>query len=113
MLTSMTHSWPAEQGAFGEYVRHKFNRPNDFQEIPCDEANGGPPPGMFDYCTGRFVRHPWLDKDRLKGDTNLSVMRVLMKQLHGHFQSMAGSIVTAGKTNITDVGNLEAQDTMG
>lgn len=46
-------NWPAEQGALTEYVRYEF--PDRFREIPCDEALGYP--GISIGCSGRLVRH--------------------------------------------------------
>jgi hypothetical protein len=47
--------WPAEQGAFGTYIRRQFTLPDDRIELPCTEANGFP--GANFECHGIFIRH--------------------------------------------------------
>jgi hypothetical protein len=47
--------WPAEQGAFGTYIRRQFTEPDDLLVLPCTEANGFP--GANFECQGSFVRH--------------------------------------------------------
>jgi hypothetical protein len=49
--------WPAEQAAFGEYIRYQFNESTDINAVPCNEANGFPDGG--EGCNGLFVRHSW------------------------------------------------------
>jgi len=61
-------TWPAEQAAFGEYIRYAFNKTEDIKEIPCDEANGFP--GSGSECRGVFVRHHWSDKTLVPGVMN-------------------------------------------
>lgn len=67
--------WPAEQGAFNEYVRHEFNRSSDLQPIACNEANGFP--GQHMNCSGVFLRHFTSDKLQVKPN----VAQVLLEDL--------------------------------
>jgi hypothetical protein len=75
--------WPAEQAAFGEYIRYMFSEPNDLNEIACDDANGFPESGSG--CSGRFIRHLWTAKMRTRDVVNDGVMQVLLKRLHDQF----------------------------
>ncbi|KIM94355.1 hypothetical protein OIDMADRAFT_106766 [Oidiodendron maius Zn] len=75
--------WPAEQAAFGEYIRYMFSEPNDLNEIPCDEANGFPESEQG--CSGRFIRHLWTAKGQTRDVVNNGVMQVLLKRLHDQF----------------------------
>lgn len=59
----LTKVWPAEQGAFDEYIRYKFA--DSVGEFPCEDAIGYPPEGI-DGCYGRIVRHYTLDKNGVK-----------------------------------------------
>jgi hypothetical protein len=58
-------NWPAEQGAWGNYIRRMFNETNDYIEIPCTEANGFPDMGTE--CFGSLIRHYTTGKDRIRG----------------------------------------------
>ncbi|KAH8878915.1 hypothetical protein GQ53DRAFT_756349 [Thozetella sp. PMI_491] len=75
--------WPAEQAAFGEYIRYMYNEPNDLREVPCDEANGYPE--SESNCSGRFIHHLWLDKGKTKDVINTGFMQIVMKRLHDQF----------------------------
>ena len=62
--SKFANTWPAEQGAFGNFMRRQFNETGDRIEIPCTEANGFP--GMNTECFGVFVRHYTISKDRVR-----------------------------------------------
>lgn len=49
--------WPAEQKAFGEYIRPEFTKPTDINAIDCSEANGFPEAEQG--CDGMFLQHHW------------------------------------------------------
>jgi hypothetical protein len=59
----LVHDWPAEQGAWGNFMRRQFNETDDYIEIPCTEANGFP--GMGTECFGSLIRHYTIGKDRI------------------------------------------------
>lgn len=59
----LTHDWPAEQGAWGNFMRRQFNDTDDYIEIQCTEANGFP--GMGTECYGSLIRHYTIGKDRI------------------------------------------------
>lgn len=80
-----------EQGAFSEYLRVRYNEPDDVIELPCDESNGYP--GADGECHGRLVRHVWTAKDSTKGIINDSFMQVLMWQLHKQFMTDPSSMM--------------------
>jgi hypothetical protein len=68
-------NWPAEQGAFGNFMRRQFNETHDRIEIPCSEANGFP--GMGTECWGTFIRHFTIGKDRVRDGVAASLAQSL------------------------------------
>ncbi|QKX63428.1 uncharacterized protein TRUGW13939_10598, partial [Talaromyces rugulosus] len=40
--STWAYNWAHEQAALRDYIRHKYDRPEDVVEIPCAEANGSP-----------------------------------------------------------------------
>jgi hypothetical protein len=100
--------WPAEQAAFGDYIRYMYDRPGDLVEIPCDEANGFPGSGTS--CSGRFVRHMWTAKERTKGIIGDGVLQALFEQLRGQF--LASDTIVERKSNgfmrVAGVDGIEA-----
>jgi hypothetical protein len=68
-------NWPAEQGAFGNFMRRQFDLPTDLLPIACTEANGFP--GMGTECTGDFIRHYTIAKDRVNGGTAASLAQLV------------------------------------
>jgi hypothetical protein len=77
-------TWPAEQAAFGEYIRYAFDGEEDVKSISCDEANGFPG-NPFGECNGVFVRHHWSNKDLVKGIVGDGILRPLMGSIHENF----------------------------
>lgn len=69
--------WPAEQGAWGNYIRRMFNDTNDYIEIPCTEANGFP--GMGTECFGSLIRHFTTRKDRINGGVASTFAQAIVK----------------------------------
>ncbi|KAF2459128.1 hypothetical protein BDY21DRAFT_362607 [Lineolata rhizophorae] len=72
--------WSFDQGAFAEYVRYAFDQPDDILDVPCGEANGYPE--SEGSCDGKFIRHFWIQKDKLKAGVADSMMQVLVDRLH-------------------------------
>jgi hypothetical protein len=66
--------WPAEQGAWGTYMRRQFNESTDRIEIPCTEANGFP--GMNTECFGLFIRHFTIDKSKITPGVSASLAQM-------------------------------------
>lgn len=91
------NKWPAEQAAFGNYIRYKFAKSGDLNEIPCDEANGYP--GSNSECSGTFIRHFWMQKDSTGDQVNHGVMNVLMHRVMQQFKDNLKSLVMQRKTN--------------
>lgn len=69
--------WPAEQGAFNEYVRHDF--PEYVHSFPCAEAMGWPD---WDVCQGSLIRHYAMAKNKVHGGIESSLAQGLMKVVH-------------------------------
>ena len=88
--------WPAEQAAFGEYVRYMFKEPHDLNEVDCDEANGFPESETE--CHGRFIRHLWSAKARTRNIINDGFMQIVLQQAHDQFVA-DDSIVIQRETN--------------
>ena len=68
-------NWPAEQGAWGNFMRRTFNETDDYIEIPCTEANGFP--GMGTECWGCLIRHYTIGKDRIRGGVASSLAQAV------------------------------------
>lgn len=81
--SEFAHGWPAEQGAFSQYIRHHYAEPNDLRYIPCDDAMGFPGNNMN--CSGTFLRHYTSDKQAVK--TNVG--QVLLSSLYSAFAMQA------------------------
>lgn len=79
--SKLAHGWPAEQGAYSEYIRHYFTEPEDTMSISCDDANGFP--GQHMNCSGTFLRHYTSDKPAVKID----VGQILLESLTAVFVS--------------------------
>lgn len=67
-------NWPAEQGAFTEYVRNEFA--DRVREIPCDEALGYP--GISIGCSGRLVRHYTSEEGLIRGAMGDTLLERMM-----------------------------------
>jgi hypothetical protein len=74
-----------EQTAFSEHVRYNFQDDNTIKVLPCDEANGAPDAAQSG-CTGRFVRHYWINKDFAKREFRDGVMQAMVPLLTTSFQ---------------------------
>lgn len=72
------HGWPAEQGAFGDYIIPHFNETTDFMGVSCDDAMGFPNQGFG--CKGNFIRHFTTGKDQVKGAMSNVLMQTLMSR---------------------------------
>jgi len=73
------YDFPAEQGAFGEFIRPRYR--DVIKEVECDEAMGFP--GFIDGCEGVFVRHYTVDKGRLKGAFEAQVLQEVIGAVQG------------------------------
>jgi hypothetical protein len=84
------YNWSHEQRAFSEYIRYDYNiTPETIVSIDCDDAVGWPGflhdvehgnPGISD-CSGNFIRHYTIGKDKVKPAGMLSVMNPLAGML--------------------------------
>jgi hypothetical protein len=83
--------WPAEQGAFGEHIRYKYNEPTDFRSFSCSDGNGFPEQGSE--CRGIFVRHFTTGKGNLKPGTGDSLLQTMMARTHGEIFRKFGDVV--------------------
>jgi hypothetical protein len=79
-------TWSHEQRAFSEYIRYDYNfTPETIISIPCDDAVGWP--GFkkdlegdnykVTDCSGNFVRHYTIGKDKVKTAGTNSIMQAL------------------------------------
>lgn len=69
-----------EQSAFSNFIRHDDRYKAHVREIACDEANGAPEHKLKGpaRCTGRFVRHYWVDKHHIKAAAEEAIAKVLL-----------------------------------
>ncbi|KAH7377621.1 hypothetical protein BKA66DRAFT_571945 [Pyrenochaeta sp. MPI-SDFR-AT-0127] len=84
------YEWSHEQRAFSEYIRYDFNiTPETIVNIPCDDGVGWPGfkkdmegvnPGISD-CSGNFVRHYTIGKQKVKESASTTVMQILSEVL--------------------------------
>lgn len=90
-------NWPAEQGAFGEYVRYEFNRDTDFKAFNCTDGNGFPEQGSE--CLGLFVRHFTTGKDKLKSGVGDALLSTFMGLAQGDMMRKKEEFVIQRDTN--------------
>jgi hypothetical protein len=83
--------WPAEQAAFGEYIRYDFNEPDDIREVECSDANGFPEADQG--CEGIFIRHHWSRKDLVAKMLADSFMHASMDVFRDRFMSKIEDVV--------------------
>ncbi|KAF2402927.1 hypothetical protein EJ06DRAFT_473241 [Trichodelitschia bisporula] len=82
--------WPAEQGAFGEYVRYMYDRETDFKAFACDDANGFP--GQGNDCQGMLVRHFTTGKERLKEEVGDTVLQTIMGRVQADLMARRAEV---------------------
>ncbi|KAF2096310.1 hypothetical protein NA57DRAFT_42756, partial [Rhizodiscina lignyota] len=82
------HRWPAEQGAFNEFIRYEYW--DIIREIPCDDALGYP--GMNSNCHGRLVSHYTLAKKHVKEAAQTALAYGVMQQLQLDLQSRTSEL---------------------
>jgi hypothetical protein len=75
--------WGHEQRAFSLYIRYDFDPDgNNIVDIPCDDAMGYPGLSdielIIDNCTGQFVRHHTIAKDRTKRSADNALLQSIM-----------------------------------
>jgi hypothetical protein len=83
--------WPAEQGAFGEHIRYKYNETTDFRSFNCSDGNGFPEQGSE--CRGIFVRHFTTGKGHLKPGTGDALLQTVMARTHSDIFENYGDVV--------------------
>jgi hypothetical protein len=86
-----------EQSAFGEYIRYDYEK--YIMELPCAEANGYPGVSQS-HCEGRFVRHYWFDKHRVKNDFSDNMMNAITLPLQRIFAENTNGIVYEQNENV-------------
>lgn len=86
-----------EQSAFGEYVRYDYEK--YIYELPCAEANGYPGVRQS-HCEGRFIRHYWFEKSRIKGDFSDNMMNAITLPLQRIFAENTHGVVHEQKENV-------------
>jgi hypothetical protein len=72
--------WPAEQGAFNEYIRYEY--PKNVREIPCDEGTGSPNSPLA--CRGQLVQHYTLNKEDVRPGMETALAAAFMPNLQNH-----------------------------
>lgn len=88
-----------EQGAFSEYVRYDYE--NHIKEMPCAEANGYP--GVREsHCEGRFVRHYWFEKDRIKEDYVNNIMNAITLPIQRIFSENSLGVIRNQTENVIE-----------
>lgn len=95
------HGWPAEQGAFGEIIRYRYNRTSDFMFLSCDDAMGFPSQGTE--CKGRFVRHFTTSKGEIKQATGDALLQTIMARTQ---MEMLGGFDHEGVTVMKDTSEI-------
>ncbi|KAJ9669411.1 hypothetical protein H2201_000278 [Coniosporium apollinis] len=95
------NNWSFDQRAFADHVRYDFNKETDVLDLPCNEANGYPEshPGLAGECHGVFVRHHWIQKQRIKPAVMNSIMHVFMERMHDEFLEGFDKNVLTRQTN--------------
>jgi hypothetical protein len=91
------NEWPAEQGAFGTYIRRQFTRPTDRLQIPCTEANGFP--GMNTECEGMFVRHFTTEKTFVAKGVAASLVQSFFSMVHSEIKEREDIVKINRPTN--------------
>ncbi|CAI6331774.1 unnamed protein product [Periconia digitata] len=86
-----------EQSAFGEYIRYDYE--DAIKELQCAEANGYPGVKQSQ-CEGRFIRHYWFDKFRVKNDFSDNIMNAITLPLQRIFTDMTPGVVEEQKENV-------------
>lgn len=82
-----------EQRAFGQYLRYEYNRTDDILVLPCDEANGSPQ-AHNSGCSGRFMRHYWIEKKHAPITTlGDAVMQAFAPRLHALFHENEENVI--------------------
>ncbi|KAF2194004.1 hypothetical protein K469DRAFT_727456 [Zopfia rhizophila CBS 207.26] len=82
-----------EQSAFGEFVRYDYEE--YIKELPCAEANGYPEVDVAQ-CKGKFIRHYWFEKSRVKNDFQENMMQAITMPMQRIFSEKRGGIVVEG-----------------
>lgn len=106
--SNFSYNWPHEQGAFGNFIRYDFNRPDDVKILKCAEANGCPEVSYLG-CPGKLVRHYWGSKASVPSAVKESIVQYFLLSLHGEFHQNYADIVSNIQLNLsyptTAVGN--------
>ncbi|KAF1816984.1 hypothetical protein P152DRAFT_5547 [Eremomyces bilateralis CBS 781.70] len=94
---NLRQNWPAEQAAFGEYIRYAYDRPTDLHEITCTEGNGWL--GSNSGCDGVFVEHMWSGKNEVHRVVGETVAQAVLARAHQDFVDRAAEMVLVRDTN--------------
>lgn len=78
----------ADQSAFADYVRYDYD--DYIKELPCEDANGSP--GIKE-CEGRFVRHYWYEKFKVKDDYVENIMTAVTLPLQRIFSETPQTVI--------------------
>jgi hypothetical protein len=95
--TKYSKDWPAEQGAWGDYMRRKYNDSMSYKELNCTEANGYE--GMGTECHGIFVSHFTVGKDEVKSRVAQSLATSMFARLQKEMVLSSGDIVVDRPVN--------------
>ncbi|KAJ5397942.1 hypothetical protein N7509_006055 [Penicillium cosmopolitanum] len=104
--SNFSYSWPHEQGAFGNFLRYDFNRPDDVNSLKCAESNGCPEVAHTG-CLGKLVRHYWGSKASVPSAVQESIVQYFLSSLHEEFHHDYANIVytTYGNPNFSPAGD--------
>jgi hypothetical protein len=86
-----------EQSAFGEHIRYDY--PKYVKELPCAEANGFPGVKVSD-CQGRFVRHYWFEKSKIKEDFHNNFMNAITLPIQRIFADNSSGVMSEQRENV-------------
>lgn len=86
-----------EQSAFGEYIRYDYEQ--YIKELECGEANGFPGVTVSN-CQGKFVRHYWFEKQKVKEDFQDNIMNAITLPIQKFFADNIGGIITEQEQNV-------------
>ncbi|KAF2439390.1 hypothetical protein P171DRAFT_369640 [Karstenula rhodostoma CBS 690.94] len=86
-----------EQSAFGEYIRYDYA--DYVKELQCAEANGFPGVEISN-CQGKYVRHYWFEKQKIKEDLQQNMMNAITLPIQRIFAENIGGIITEQKENV-------------
>ncbi|KAF2472591.1 uncharacterized protein BDR25DRAFT_220233 [Lindgomyces ingoldianus] len=85
-----------EQSAFGEFIRYDYEE--NIKELECAEANGYP--GVeVSHCQGKFIRHYWFDKYKVKNEFQENIMQAITQPIQQTFADNYHGVTFEQKEN--------------